>query len=227
MTYSAPLIRFFPMAQGELHPNHKVIPAGTELWRVHKSKYGPGQFNPTLADLHFGGGRFDGTLLDPYHSLYVADNALTALAESVLRSVPWNGERRVIPYATVHGRSLSVLRTTCELRVVSLIKEVDLAAVRRTADLLDDERSYAKARRWSSEIRAHAPDAVGLVWQSRRNRPEDAIVLFHDRFDDCHCKALEVLEGQGITDLGSPAGLKEVNRILDPLWAEVSQPERW
>ncbi|MFJ6466557.1 RES family NAD+ phosphorylase [Streptomyces sp. NPDC091387] len=227
MASSAPLIRFFPMTEEELHPNFKVIPAGTELWRVHKSKYGAGQFNPTLADLHFGGGRFEGTLLDPYHSLYVADNALTALAESVLRSVPWTGERRLIPYVTVHGRSLSVLRTTCELRVVSLVKEVDLAAVHRTADLLDDERSYAKARRWSSEIRAQAPDAMGLVWQSRRNRPEDAIVLFHDRFDDCHCKALEGLEGQGIADLGSPAGLKEVNRILDPLWAEVSQPEGW
>ncbi|MFG2986652.1 RES family NAD+ phosphorylase [Streptomyces sp. NPDC048258] len=222
-----PLIKFFPMIKEELRPNFMVIPAGTELWRVHKSTYRPGQFNPTLADIHFNGGRFEGTPLDPYHSLYVADSALTAVAESVLRSVPWTGEKRVIPYALVQGRSLSVLRTTCELTVVSLLKEKDLAAVRQNADLLDDERSYAKARRWASEIRAQAPDAMGLVWQSRRNRPEHAMVLFHDRFDDRHGRALDMLPERGIADLGSPEGVKEVNRLLDPLWAEVSEPVGW
>ncbi|MFE7107973.1 RES family NAD+ phosphorylase [Streptomyces sp. NPDC057575] len=218
--------RFFPMIKEKLVPRLKAIPAGTELWRVHKSKYRADQFNPTLADIHFNGGRFEGTFLDPYHSLYVGDCALTAVAESVLRSVPWNGGRRVVPYATVEGRALSVLRTTRELTVVSLIKEADLAAVQQNADLLDDERSYAKARRWASEIRAQSPEAMGLVWQSRRNRPESAIVLFHDRFDDRHGKALEVLPERGIADLGSSEGLKEVNRLLDPLWAEVSEPER-
>ncbi|MFD0355350.1 RES family NAD+ phosphorylase [Streptomyces sp. NPDC127110] len=226
MSNLLPAIRFFPMINNELHPNFEVIPAGTELWRVHKSKYGPAQFNPTLADLHFNGGRFEGTVLDPYRSLYVADTALTAVAESVLRSVPWNGDRRQIPYANVHDRTLSVLRTTRELTLVSLLEEKDLAAVRQTANLLDDERSYPMARRWTSEIRAQAPDAMGLVWQSRRNRPRHAMVLFHDRFDDCHCNALEVVPGRGIADLGSREGIEEVNGLLDPLQAEVSEPVR-
>ncbi|MEU9717181.1 RES family NAD+ phosphorylase [Streptomyces sp. NPDC047976] len=212
------------MIENELRPNVEVIPAGTELWRVHKSKYGPTQFNPTLADLHFNGGRFEGTVLDPYRSLYVADTALTAVAESVLRSVPWTGDRREIPYISVHGRTLSVLRTTRELTLVSLLEEKDLAAVRQTANLLDDERSYPMARRWTSEIRAQAPEAMGLVWQSRRNRPRHAMVLFHDRFDDCHCNALEVLPGRGIADLGSAEGIEEVNGLLGPLQAEVSEP---
>ncbi|MEU9700503.1 RES family NAD+ phosphorylase [Streptomyces sp. NPDC047981] len=226
MSFQQRPITFFPMTGEELRPNFKVIPAGTELWRVHKSKYRPHQFNPLLADIHFDGGRFEGTPLDPYHSLYVADSALTAVAESMLRSVAWNGTKRTIPYAAAHGRSLSVLRTTCELTVVSLIEEKDLAAVRRTADLLDDERSYAKARRWASEIRAQAPEAMGLVWQSRRNRPENSYVLFHDRFAGCHCGALEVVPERGFADLGSPEGIEEVNRLLDPLAAEVSKPLR-
>lgn len=227
MSTLPPALRFFPMIKDRLDPNLKVIPAGTELWRVHKSKYGPVQFNPTLADLHLGGGRFEGTVLDPYRSLYVADSALTAVAESVLRSAPWTGGRRRIPYVSVHGRTLSVLRTTRELTLVSLIEEKDLAAVLQTANLLDDERSYPMARRWTSEIRAQAPDAMGLVWQSRRNRPEHSVVLFHDRFDDCHCNALEVLPGRGIADLGSPEGFEEVNALLDPLRAEVSKPVTW
>ncbi|MEV6957435.1 RES family NAD+ phosphorylase [Streptomyces sp. NPDC051183] len=224
MSNLLPGIRFFPMIKNELDPNREVIPAGTELWRVHKSRYGPAQFNPTLADLHFHGGRFEGTVLDPYRSLYVANSALTAVAESVLRSVPWTGDRRQVPYAAVHERTLSVLRTTRELTLVSLIGEKDLAAVHQTANLLDDERSYPMARRWASEIRAQAPDAMGLVWLSRRNRPLHAMVLFHDRFDDCHCNALEVLPGRGIADLGSPEGIEEVNGLLDPLRAEVSKP---
>ncbi|MGE7384490.1 RES family NAD+ phosphorylase [Streptomyces sp. NPDC004126] len=224
MSSLMPAIRFFPMIKDELRPNLEVIPAGTELWRVHKSKYRPTQFNPTLADLHFNGGRFEGTVLDPYRSLYVADTALTAVAESVLRSVPWTGGRREIPYISVKDRTLSVLRTTRELTLVSLIEEKDLAAVHQTANLLDDERSYPMARRWVSEIRAQAPDAMGLVWQSRRNRPKHAVVLFHDRFDDCHCSALEVVPGRGIADLGSPEGVEEVNGLLAPLLAEVSKP---
>ncbi|MBB5121296.1 RES family NAD+ phosphorylase [Streptomyces eurocidicus] len=227
MSNLPPLIRFFPMIEDQLEPNLEVIPAGTELWRVHKSTYRPVQFNPTLADIHLRGGRFEGTVLDPYRSLYVADTALTAVAESVLRSVPFprTGTRR-IPYALVHGRALSVLRTTRELTLVSLIEEKDLAAVHQTADLLDDERSYPMARRWTSEIRAQAPGAMGLVWQSRRNRPGHAMVLFHDRFEDCHCGALEVLPERGIADLGSPAGTDELDRLLGPLRAEVSKPVR-
>ncbi|MFD5621428.1 RES family NAD+ phosphorylase [Streptomyces yangpuensis] len=227
MTNLPPALRFFPMIKDELNPNREVVPAGTELWRVHRSTYRPTQFNPVLADLHLGGGRFEGTVLDPYRSLYVADSALTAVAESVLRSAPWTGGRRRIPYVGVRGRTLSVVRTTRELILVSLIDEKDLAAVHQTANLLDDERSYPMARRWTSEIRAQAPDAMGLVWQSRRNRPRNSMVLFHDRFEDCHCNALEVLPGRGIEDLGSPEGVEEVNRLLDPLLAEVSKPVTW
>ncbi|MFE9632009.1 RES family NAD+ phosphorylase [Streptomyces sp. NPDC006463] len=228
MSNVPPVIRFFPMIEDELKPNLEVIPAGTELWRVHQSKYRPVQFNPRLADIHLKGGRFEGTVLDPYRSLYVADSALTAVAESLLRSVPFlpTGKRK-IPYAFVHGRTLSVLRTTRELTLVSLIEEKDLAAVHQTADLLDDERSYPMARRWTSEIRAQAPEAMGLVWQSRRNRPKHSMVLFHDRFEDCHCGALEVLPEQGIADLGSREGVDELDRLLDPLRAEVSKPITW
>lgn len=217
---------FFPLIEFELRPNHYVIPAGTELWRVHQSKYAPNQFSPKLADIHFGGGRFEGTLLDPYHSLYLADTPLTALAESVLRSRPFElpvGMRR-IPYSTVRRRSLSGLRTRYELDLVSLIDGKDLAAVCQDSRLLEDESNYAKARRWSSEIRAQAPDAMGLIWESRRDRSQLALVLFHDRFEQCDGEPLEVLPDRGIPDLGSQEGVKKANEILAPLRAMISEP---
>ncbi|MCZ0986538.1 RES family NAD+ phosphorylase [Streptomyces diastatochromogenes] len=217
---------FFPMIELELRPNRLVIPAGTELWRVHQSKYAPDQFSPKLADIHFGGGRFEGTVLDPYHSLYVADTPLTALAESVLRSRPFElpaGTRR-IPYSAVWRRSLSGLRTRCELTLVSLVDGRDLAAVCQDSTLLEDESNYATARRWSSEIRAQAPDAMGLIWESRRNRSQRALVLFHDRFAHCDGGPLEVLRDGGIPDLGSQEGMKKANEILEPLRAVISEP---
>ncbi|MEV5311208.1 RES family NAD+ phosphorylase [Streptomyces sp. NPDC052610] len=220
---------FFPMTELVLRPNRAVIPAGTELWRVHRTEYGPGEFNPRLADIHFEGGRFEGTVLDRYHSLYLAESPLTALAESVLRSRPWepaHSEQR-IPYAVVRERSLSVLRTRCELTLASLVTGRDLAAVCRDATLLDDESNYAWTRRWSSEIRAQAPDVMGLVWDSRRNRGERALVLFHDRLTDVDGGPLEVLPDRGIPDLASEEGMKQADEILDPLRAKISRPVRY
>lgn len=220
----------FPMTPLELNPNREVIPAGTELCRVHNTKYAPDEFNPTLADPWDPrpGSRFDGTPLDAYHCLYLADTPTTALAESVLRSRPFEPPvgKRVIPYATVWRRTLSVMRTTCELNLVSLIGSNDLAAVCQDATLLEDENNYVRARRWASEIRAQVPDAMGLIWQSRHNRPQHALVLFHDRFGHVEGTPLEVLADRGIADLDSDDGIDAANGLLGPLRAEISKPRR-
>ncbi|GAA2444308.1 hypothetical protein GCM10010433_52020 [Streptomyces pulveraceus] len=220
----------FPMTSLELRPVPHVLPAGTELWRVHNTRYAPDEFNPKLADpFEFrNGSRFDGTPLDPYHCLYLGDTATTALAESVLRSRPFElpAGRRRIPYATVLHRSLSVLRTRCELTLVSLIEAKDLAAVCQESTLLEDERNYVSARRWASEIRAQAPEAMGLIWQSRHNRPQRALVLFHDRFAHCDGKPLDVVPASGIPRLDSDAGIDRANQYLEPLRAEISRPRR-
>ncbi|MER6917072.1 RES family NAD+ phosphorylase [Streptomyces sp. NPDC000594] len=165
-------------------------------------------------------------MLDPYQVLYLAYDPTTALAESVLRSRPFAAESgmRLIPYAAVHGRSLSVVRPRRDLTLVSLVDEADLAAVCQDSTLLEDERNYPQARRWASEIRAQASDAMGLIWQSRRNRPRLALVLFHDRFDDG--KPLESDPDGGIGDLGSATGAAEANRLLAPLRAEITFPRR-
>ncbi|MFF8731205.1 RES family NAD+ phosphorylase [Streptomyces sp. NPDC015171] len=218
----------FPMIDLKLRPNRRVIPAGTELWRVHLSRYAPDEFNPRLADIHFDGGRFDGTVLDQYHCLYLAESALTALAESVLRSRPFDlpAGDRTIPYRTVWQRSLSCLRTRSDLTLVSLVSGADLAGVCQDTAFLEDESNYARARRWSSEIRAQASDAMGLIWESRRNRSEHALVLYHDRCAGPAGAPLEVLPERGVADLGSAAGRERANELLAPLRARIAEPER-
>ncbi|MEU7576646.1 RES family NAD+ phosphorylase [Streptomyces sp. NPDC041068] len=213
-----------PPSSYEMTPRRQALPRGTRLWRTHKAKRRPGQFNPVSVDPHFGGNRFDGTSYDPYPYLYVADDAATALAETLLRSLEFDvgTGMRLIPYAAVKDKSLSLLRTRCELTLVSLTTEADLAAVCQDSWLLEAEgERYAKTRRWASEIRVQAPDTAGLIWQSRRNRPRLALVLFGDR---CAEDALAEERGGGIPDLGSPAGVTEANRLLAPLRAAIVPP---
>ncbi|MFE2037666.1 RES domain-containing protein [Streptomyces scopuliridis] len=102
----------------------------------------------------------------------------------------------------------------------------DVAAVCQDSTLLEDELNYVQARRWASEIRAQAPDVMGLIWQSRYNRPKRAVVLFHDRFDHCDGRPLEVLPENGIPELDSEAGIDKANQLLEPLRSEISQPRR-
>ncbi|MCL7375941.1 RES family NAD+ phosphorylase [Streptomyces sp. 35G-GA-8] len=217
----------FSPSEYELRPHRRLLPAGTELWRVHSAKRSAEQFNTVSVDAHFGGNRFDGTPYDPYPYLYVADSPTTALAETLLRSMEFDKESRMrlIPYAAVRAKSLSVVRTRCEVNLVSLVTETDLAAVCQDSWLLEDEgERYAKTRRWASEIRTQATDAMGLIWQSRRNRPHRALVLFGDRFESCGNEPLDGVPLGGIPDLGSPSGVTEANRLLAPLQAAIVPP---
>lgn len=207
-----------------MRPNSRLLPAGTPLWRMHRTKRPAEQFNPIPVDAHFGGNRFDGTESDPYQYLYLADTPATALAETLLRSLEFDQTTglRLVPYAAVEGKSLTLLRTHCDLNLVSLVTEADLSAVCQDSWLLEAEgERYARTRRWASEIRVQTPEAMGLIWQSRRNRPHLASVLFHDR---CAGEPLAVVPDNGIQDMGSPAGVAETNQLLAPLRSAIVPP---
>lgn len=224
----------------EMRPRRHLLPAGTQLWRVHKAKRPATQFNPVSADAHFGGHRFDGTSYDPYGFLYAATNPTTALAETLLRSLefdPRSGGLRLVPYAAVKDKSLSVVRTRRDLELISLVSEEDLAAVCADAWLLESEGDrYAKTRRWASEMRAQDPLAAGLVWQSRRHRPRLAAVLFQDRCElggggpaesaghEGGSPLLDPVPLRGIPDMGSASGVGALNELLAPLRAAVVPP---
>ncbi|WP_344031563.1 RES family NAD+ phosphorylase [Streptomyces luteireticuli] len=209
-----------------MRPNPYTILAGTTWWRVHHRSRSPEQFNPVSVDAHFGGNRFDGTSYDPYAYIYLASDPATALAETLLRSLDFDTETgtRLVPYAAVANKSLSMVRTQTDQQLISLITEEDLAAVCQDSWLLETEGDgYAKTRRWASEMRAQVPHATGLVWQSRRHRPRLATVLFHDRCGKQPLTAVPVNEFQ---DLGSPEGVAAVNRLLAPLRAAIVAPWR-
>ncbi|MFD5920367.1 RES family NAD+ phosphorylase [Kitasatospora sp. NPDC058201] len=206
-----------------MRPNLRTLPAGTELWRCHRTGRPGAGFNPVPADSHFGGSRFDGTVADPYSFLYAAPEPATALAEVLLRAMPFDADTgmRLVPYRAVAQRSLTALHTTADLCLVELITEEDLAAVCQDSWLLETEGpGYAQTRRWATELRSRVPEAQGLVWQSRRHRPRQALVLFGDR-----CGEESLKGGSGVTrELDTTDGVTEVNRLFAPLRAAVVPP---
>jgi hypothetical protein len=198
----------------DMNPRHMLLPTGTNLWRMHDRDFLPTEFKATPAHPYFDGGRFDATPHDPYPYLYVALNQETAVAEGLLRNALFDVDGfRFAPLAAIERRILSSIRTRTELRLISLLSAVDLATVGQDNWLVEaDGPHYALIRFWSGELRRASPDAHGLIWQSRRDRPHHSIVLFGDR---CPIDALG-RASHGAIDLGTPDGAEWLNELMAP-----------
>ncbi|MDQ1025495.1 hypothetical protein QF035_003077 [Streptomyces umbrinus] len=207
-----------------MEPLVRVLPVGTELYRCHRETRPPDSFNPSRQHAFFDGDRFGATEQDPFPYLYAALDPVTALSEVLLRSVRFDGPwaQRRIPRALASKYRLSVLRTTTDLALVDLMSAEGLAAVWQDSWLVDAERDdYAKTRYWVRLIREHAPGIQGLLWQSKRHRPREALQLFGDRCGTC---PLEPVPERTVS-LSTPEGAAEARRLLSPVRATVSDAE--
>lgn len=208
------------------HPTPRLfsLPVGSRLWRVHDRQYKATDFNPRPADDNFGGGRFDGTERDPYPYFYAGLEAGTALAETLLRNVPFNGRGyRPVLRAGVNGRRASVVETVQALNLVDLCSAEALAAVAQDSWLIQaDPADFHATRRWATWIREQAPTAHGLIWPSKRLHAHPALALFGDRCPD-GCLVADPVAGRDLDDL---EGAVWVNELLAPYGAFVSKPRR-
>ncbi|MFF6994608.1 RES family NAD+ phosphorylase [Streptomyces sp. NPDC008313] len=213
-----------PPEGARMEPLVRVLPAGTELYRCHRETRAPGSFNPSHQHAFFDGDRFGATEQDPFSYLYAALDPVTALSEVLLRSVRFDGPsaQRRIPWARARMYCLSVLRTTTDLVLVDLMTAEGLAAVWQDSWLVDAEGDdYAKTRYWVRLIREHAADVQGLMWQSKRHRPREAIQLFGDR---CGDGPLEPVAERTVR-LCTEEGAAEARRLLGPVRATLSERE--
>lgn len=203
-------------------PTRWTLALGTQLWRVHHQSYVPVEFKGKPADRHFGGGRFDGTVDDPYPYLYAGLTQTTALAETLVRALPFvAGRPRLLPRKAVAQRKLCALEVTAELQLIALITTAHLAAVRQDEWLVQAEpRDYAFTRRWAHWLRSQAPWAHGMIWGSRRDLGEQSIVLFGDR---CPAGAL-ALGAPGCQQLYDEAGAATLNSLLASYQVHVRPP---
>ncbi|WP_167543310.1 RES domain-containing protein [Streptomyces violaceusniger] len=193
------------------------MPEGTSLHRVHHERRGPTAFNPVVENSYFFGERFDGTPEDPYPFLYAALTPETALAETVLRAVPFNeGGVRLIPPQIIAGRRLAELKTTEPLALLDLTSAAALARVGASSALvLADSGEYGRTRAWAALLREHNPWAQGFVWPSFSSHPEHRVVLFGDR-----CPSNILVEVKS-----APLNPMRANNLLRAFRAQVLPPQ--
>jgi hypothetical protein len=192
-------------------PDVMSLDVGAVLWRVHRQDLAATEFNTVLSDDVFGGGRFDGTLADPYPFLYLATDRETALLETLARSIPFNHHgTRLVLRRTIARLRISAVRVIKPLTLISLMTAEDLASAYQDEWLVQaDPAEYPQTRRWGNWLRSQEPSAQGIAWPSRRNIGHQAVVLFGDRCPN----VIEVIEGSS-TDLDTAAGAVWFNKQL-------------
>ena len=137
-------------------PARRTLPAGQLIWRVTRAEFvrsasvfnkdlapvdgppdllrpgssaGPGEAHDAKAAIR-ASGRVDATEEDPgYSYCYAALDDLTAIAETLLRDVPFSAVGRFLPWKDVAGRCLTLYETLRPLSLVALTTAADLAQV--------------------------------------------------------------------------------------------------
>ncbi|MGY0020626.1 RES family NAD+ phosphorylase [Streptomyces sp. cg35] len=208
-------------------PHRYVLPAGTELWRVHAAHRAATEFKGVPADLHWGGGRFchirDGLSPDTLPFLYAGLTPLTAVCETLARDLlPRADGRRRITQPRVRGRALSKVVAAVDLPLVDLTDNAGLAAVHQDIWLVQAAApDYPRTRRWGSWIRGQAPWAVGMRWPSRQDSgllSGEVVALYGHHDNGQH---LLRPSADPSVDLDSPAGRDYLNELLKPLRIRV------
>ena len=215
------MVNVHPPASFPGAPTGTTLAAGTPLFRIHSSRRTATDFNSRPAHCFYGGGRFDATVFDAYGFLYAGLTAAAAVCESLLRSVPFDadGSPRLVPRAAVRGRRLSFLRLGCDTLLVPLVSGRELAAVAQDSWLVHaDAADYPFTRHWGHWIRAEADWAEGLLWRSKREPDDGALVLFADR-----CAPGVVRDaGPPAVDFDTSEGEEWLNSVLDPYHARLA-----
>ncbi|MFC5744621.1 RES family NAD+ phosphorylase [Actinomadura rugatobispora] len=202
-----------PPADYDGTPNVHVLRAGTRLYRCHSVRRTATGFNTRRVHSHFGGGRFDATEEHPYPYYYAGTSKTTALAETLLRDV--HRDQRgfhILPRAAVQDLMLSEVETLADLRLISLLSAVDLAAVAQDRWLIHSSE-YPQTRYWGHWLREQRVDAQGIIWESSRDFPHRTLIFFGDRCGD----GAAPLRPVGAPEpLGKPAGIDLLNTLLSP-----------
>lgn len=210
-------------------PATTALPAGTSLFRIHQKRFPAQAFNPVPSHRYYGGGRFDSTHDDRYGYLYAGEKPATAIAETMLRDLPFDDTgARQLPAAAYQGRRISALTVQTDLELVDLRTSPALAQVAQDTWLtMADPRDYAQTRHWGHWIRSKSPSAAGYVWYSRREVATLAYVLFEDRIPsgaidhDPHNPGLPTPDEQ---DFDTPRGNRHLRRLLGLYNVAIARP---
>ena len=183
-------------------PQH-LFPAGSVLWRIHRTSLGP---------IHFGKGkqyRFD----DPksqYGVVYAGLDEECAFLETLVRVPETKGN---LLLSDLGMRSMTALETTKQLRFVDL-RGHHLAQLRVDSKIFS-YTDYSMTQLWSRAFFEHAGKLDGLLFHSRHNPERHAVAIFERA--GSHCLRIQKTMGlagpEFATTLDRIVGLYQLNLI--------------
>jgi hypothetical protein len=158
-----------------------VLPAGTDLHRIHRRARGSAEFNPCLGrPARFSPLRYsDGTCVP---TAYAASSLEAASHESIFHDIDYSIRIKVVAENRIAESAYSTIFPIRDLRLAPLFQP-DLSRWHlNRSQLIDTAPSrYVRTVQWALAIHKSRPDLDGIVWTSRRCDPDLALLLFGDR----------------------------------------------
>ncbi|MDA8264988.1 MAG: RES family NAD+ phosphorylase [Actinomycetota bacterium] len=200
--------------------------AGTLMYRVYSLKHGYDSFNLGYGNTRFA--PFSDNKGTEVPTLYLGEDELVALLESVFHEVGTSGDR-VIYERALRERGLAYVRTPAAFHLVDL-RDPALALLGLSRDQLvaTDSGHYACTREWAVWLHGRLirrRQADGLLWHSRKaelvlgSAPREVVVLFGDRVPST--PGAYQLEGPGVRNLLEGEGRLFVDGLAEELEAYI------
>lgn len=186
------------------------------LWRVYPGLFGAighngtGKGNARFSPIRDSAGRIVPTL-------DAGTSPAVALMETVLHDAPWpsSGFILTLPPSTKELREMACLVNVEPLQLADFSSlNLRRLGLKKSQVIESDKTHYPASRDIAEWVYAHRPDLQGIVWSSRQDDRDLAMVLFQPRIQ---ANALHVCnEGENIAD---GLALDELVDLLDLLGA--------
>ena len=178
-----------------LECNVLVLPAGTELHRIHLRDRRAHEFNPGFGSSRFAPFTSAGIQVP---TIYAATSFGCAAYESVFHDIDPAARFKTIPMSKVEELAGSRIEIDRDLKLARLF-EPDLNKWGMTRQsLIDTPPSfYPLTRAWAQAIHDADSTLDGMIWTSRRFDEEKCLVLFGTRVDE---SSVDVLSSDDFAD---------------------------
>jgi len=162
--------------------NREVLPAGSTLFRVHRSCYAGNAFNTSGN----GSARFSplfGASGKIIPTLYTGENTRVALCEVVLHDIDITQPH--IVFSAHHLASFRHSQLVSQTEIILACFDLPSLVKMRVSKRLihGDASEYPLTQRWARAIYLQYPDIQGLVWPSRQHEGK-AWLFFGDRLTE-------------------------------------------
>ncbi len=188
------------------------FPAGTDLYRTHKTVYAGNGFHSSPPQQRFS--PIIGSSGKIIASLYAATTPKSAVFESIYHDVNPRALFKTVRSQDVFERSITHTQPVRDLKLVSLFATDLMAWGLMRTDLIETPKSeYLGTAQWAEAVHRANPDVDGLLWTSVRCDPERCLVLFGDRVASGD---LKIMSSQRLTlDSRAFADVRQWGRAAD------------